>query len=222
MRPALITFDAYAALADYRSSVLPAVEAIAGLDSDHAGEFLDLWRVRQLGVAALSNALERGRITFRQCTRLALDYALNRYALDVTPSAREDLVRAWYSLTPWPEADEVLAALRSKDYRLAILSNGDRDMLDAIAAELDTPFDDILSSERCGFYKPHPRVYAMPARELGIENYLHVAGSANDTIGARAAGISCYWSNRQGDRVVLPEFGPDYQGPDLRGILDVV
>jgi 2-haloacid dehalogenase len=222
MRPALITFDAYAALCDYRSSLLPAIENIPGLDPARASDFLELWRARQLGVAALSNALERGRISFRECTVLALNYALNRYGIDVDASAREQLVYAWYPLTPWPEANEVLATLSAKGYPLAILSNGDHDMLEALAARLDTPFEHIFSSEQCGYYKPHPSVYAIPAKTLGIENYLHVAGSPNDAVGARAAGIACYWSNRLGDVVTLPDYAPDYQGADLRGILDIV
>ena len=222
MRPELITFDAYAALTDYRSSLLPAIESFRDLDCAHAAEFLDLWRARQLAIAALSNALERGRISFRNCTALALDYALNHYRLDIGASAREELVHTWYPLKPWPEANRVLAALKAKGCRLAILSNGDQDMLEALAAQLDTPFDYIFSSEQCGMYKPHPSVYAMPGRAMGINNYLHVAGSANDVIGAGAAGISCYWSNRQGDRVALPDYGPDHQGPDLTGILGIV
>jgi 2-haloacid dehalogenase len=222
MRPALITFDAYAALVDFRSSLLPVVKGIRGLGSERAAAFLELWRARQLAAAALSNALERERIAFRECTALALDYALARYGLDVGADERENLVRAWYALTPWPEADEVLAALAAKGYRLAILSNGDQDMLEAIAAQLETPIGDILSSEKCGRYKPHPDVYALPARELGIESYLHVAGSANDVIGATAAGVPCYWSNRENDRVLLPGCAPDHQGADLTGILAVV
>jgi 2-haloacid dehalogenase len=222
MRPDLITFDAYAALADYRSSLLPALEDVLGLDSATASDFLDLWRARQLGITALSNALEQGRISFRQCTALALDYTLNRHRLDVDASSREDLIRAWYPLKPWPEANRVLAALAAKGFRLAILSNGDEDMLEAIAAQLDTPFDHIFSSEQCGLYKPHPSVYGIPGRTLGVENYLHVAGSANDVVGARAAGVSCYWSNRQGDRVALPDYAANYQGSDLTGILAII
>jgi 2-haloacid dehalogenase len=206
MRPELITFDAYAALSDYRSSLLPALESIPDLDSAQAADFLELWRARQLGVTALSNALERGRISFRECTARALDYALNRYNLELTISTREELIYAWYPLAPWPEANSVLSALTAKGYRLAILST----------------FDDIFSSEQSGMYKPHPSVYAVPIRELGIDNYLHVAGSANDVIGARAAGVSCYWSNRQGDCVTLPDYGPDHQGSDLTGILGIV
>lgn len=222
MKPALITFDVYAALVDYRSSLLPVIADIPGLDKRDAPSFLDLWRRNQLAVAALSNSLEGERIPFRECTDLALDYSLARYDLEVGPATREDLVRAWYRLSPWPEANGVLGACKSKGYPLAILSNGDADMLEALASGFDTPFDHILSSEQCGRYKPHPRVYAMPARELGVENYLHVAGSANDVIGARAAGISCYWSNRHNDRVILPDYAADHTGPDLTGVLDLV
>jgi len=218
----LITFDAYAALVDYRSSLLPVVEGIPGIEKERAADFLELWRARQLGAAAMSNALERGRIPFRECTALALDYALNRHGLSVDSDARDELIQAWYSLTPWPEAGRILAALKARDYRLAILSNGDQDMLEALAAGFETPFDHILSSEQCGLYKPHPRVYGLPARELGIEKYLHVAGSPNDAIGASAAGISCYWSNRRGDTVMLPDYPTEYQGPDLNGVLDLV
>ena len=222
MQTRLITFDAYAALTDYRSSLLPALESIPGLDSAEASEFLELWRARQLGIAALSNALGQGRINFRECTSLALDYALNSHHLDMNASTREDLIRAWYPLKPWPEANEVLATLAAKSIRLAILSNGDEDMLEAIAAQLDTPFDYIFSSEQCGMYKPHPSVYAIPSQAVGVDDYLHVAGSANDVVGARAAGIICFWSNREGDRVVLPDYAPSYQGPDLTGILAII
>lgn len=222
MPPALITFDAYAALCDYRSSLLPVVETIGGLDRARAPDFLELWRARQLGIAALSNALQRERIGFRACTALALDYALQRHGLALSTSARERLVSAWYRLTPWPEADEVLAALAAKAYPLAILSNGDQDMLEALAGQLETPFQHIFSSQQSGAYKPHPSVYAIPAQVLGIDRYLHVAGSANDAIGATAAGVSCYWSNRQGDCVTLPDYAPRHQGRDLRGLLEIV
>ena len=123
---------------------------------------------------------------------------------------------------PTPEANEVLATLAARGVRLAILSNGDQDMLEAIAARLETPFDHIFSSEQCGLYKPHPSVYAIPGQSIGAENYLHVAGSASDVVGARAAGVSCYWSNRQGDRVVLPDYAANYQGSDLTGVLAII
>lgn len=222
MRYALVTFDAYAALVDFRTSLVPAITRVLGLDAHRAADFLELWRNRQLAAAGLSNALEKGRISFRECTALALDYVLHRRGLTADGDGREALIRAWDSLAPWPEADRVLAALAEKGYRLAILSNGDQDMLEALATGFETPFDHILSSEQCGLYKPHPRMYGLPARELGVERYLHVAGSPNDAMGATAAGVACYWSNRHGDRVLLPEHRPSHEGPDLGGLVDLL
>lgn len=222
MQPALITLDVYSALVDYRSSLLPSVADLTALDEDDASSFLELWRSRQLAAAALSNVLDGERISFRECTALALDYAVSRYGFEISCGERDNLVLAWYRLRPWPEANEVLTALAAKGYPLAILSNGDVDMLEALASGFDQSFDHVFSSERCGRYKPHPSVYAMPLRALDIDNYLHVAGSSNDVIGARAAGISCYWSNRQNDRVMLPAFAPSHQGPDLTGLLAIV
>ena len=222
MQAKLITFDVFSALVDYRASLLPVVGTIPGLASDDRERFLELWRTRQLAVAAISNSLQRGRISFRDCTGLALDYGLKRFDLGVDATLRDDLIRAWYALAPWPEADEVLAACREKGCRLAILSNGDQDMLEALAGGFQTSFDDIFSSEHCGVYKPHPDMYALPIRELGVQDYLHVAGSPNDAIGAGAAGVSCYWSNRQGDHLLLPEHAPLAEGPDLRGLVDLI
>ena len=124
MRYDLVTFDAYAALVDYRSSLLPVVESIPGLDAQHASAFLDLWRARQLGVAALSNALDLQRIPFRQCTALALDYALARHQLAVDAGTRESLVEAWNTLEPTKVTPRMAAksALRRSSITIAILA----------------------------------------------------------------------------------------------------
>lgn len=220
----LVTFDAYSGLADFRATLTPAVARLLSLSADAAHAFLTSWRAGQLRVAALSNALKRGRTSFRDCTALALEHAAAEHGVAVPAERREELVAAWYPLRPWPEAPEVLRALRSRGCELALLSNGDRAMLEAIADELPVPLDHLFSTEDSGVYKPDPEVYDLPVHALGIarEDYLHVAGGANDVIGAKSAGVACYWNNRSGDRVLLPEFTADAEGPDLRGVLDLV
>ncbi len=223
-RYALVTFDAYSALVDRKSSLVPVLMDVLGLPAERSAEVLTLWRAKQMERAALSNALGKGRTPFRACTRLGLDYAARAFDLAITPGQRDALVRAWDSLRPWPEANETLAAVRAKGYPIAILSNGDRAMLEALAQQFDVAFDHVFSSETAGFYKPHPRVYRLPAEALGTAGapYLHVAGSANDALGAKAAGVRCYWSNRAGDSVLDPAYAPDFQGPTLAGVLDVL
>ena len=118
-----------------------------------------------------------------------------------------------------------MAAIKDKGYQTAILSNGDQDQLDSVAGVFGKGvFDYVLSSETAGFYKPHPSVYELPTRILGIgcKDVLHVAGGAGDVLGAAAYGMTCYWSNRANDVPLDPALGPDYQGKDLSGVLKLI
>ena len=220
----LITFDAYSALADQRNSLVPVMTEVLGLASGDAVQVLQLWRAKQLERAALSNVLGKGRMSFRDCTQQALDYTARRFKLTIDPARHAALVGAWDRLQPWPEAARVIAAVKAKGYPVAILSNGDEDMLHALADSFGIAFDHILSSERCGYYKPHPSIYKLPGEMLAIKEseYLHVAGGVNDALGAAAAGVDCYWSNRQGDFMLDPAYEPVFERPgldDLPGVL---
>ena len=155
---------------------------------------------------------------------MGLDYVAAGLGIEIEKDIRETLIMAWDRLAPWPEADNVVAAVKHKGYATAILSNGDQDMLEAVASKFDAGFDHILSSEKSGKYKPHPAVYALPEIELGIakKDVLHIAGSPNDVLGAVHAGVACLWSNRNGDCLLDPAFPPLAEVGDLTGILDML
>ncbi|MES1924023.1 haloacid dehalogenase type II [Salinisphaera sp. T31B1] len=212
-----VTFDVYSALFDFRGSLLPALtQALDGDDRSHAKGVLECWRTRQLAVAMHHSMLQRGHLSFRRATALALDYALATNAIDLPRRVRQSLVDAWDELSPWPDAPAALAKLHEQGYRLALLSNGDQDMLEALARRL--PFiEAVLSAERAGAYKPHPNVYWHALHTLDVlpEALIHVAGSSTDVMGARAAGLACAWSNRFDDRLVEPRFTPDWVVADL-------
>lgn len=220
----LVTFDVYMALLDIQGSLTPVVADALGMDTGTAGSFVQLWRDKQMQRAAVSNSLGLGHMRFRDCTRMGLDYTVAKHDLTVPDDIQENLVTAWDRMTPWPEARDLVHRVKAKGYATAILSNGDQDMLDAIAMVFDDGFDHVLSCETAGYYKPHPSVYDLPTRVLGIakDDVLHVAGASGDVLGARAAGLTCYWSNRTGDRVLDPAFDADHQGPDLTGVLNLI
>lgn len=219
--PRLVTFDVYMALLDIEGSLTPVVSETLLLPGDTAKAFVRSWRAKQMERAAISNSLGKGRTTFRAATAMGLDYASGNSGVEVEPESRERLLAAWDRLTPWPEANAVVASVKKMGCATAILSNGDRDMLEAAAAAFDAGFDHILSSEQAGFYKPHPAIYALPETELGIaaSDVLHVAGSPNDVLGAAAAGVACIWSNRHGDRLLDPAYPPAREYTDLNGVL---
>jgi 2-haloacid dehalogenase len=219
----LITFDAYSALFDRDRSLVPVLEKALGSAADAAAA-MQTWRAKQMEYAAIGNSLEKGRPSFCEATRLGLDYTLKRLGRDLAEAEREALVEAWDQLEPWPEAREVLAEVKARGYPIAVLSNGDEASLRMLARRFATPFDHVFSAEAAGFYKPHPAVYRLPLAALGLagREVLHVAGGAVDALGAKAAGLACAWSNRNGDCVLNPAYAPNFEFADLTGLLKVI
>jgi 2-haloacid dehalogenase len=217
----LITFDAYTALVDYESGLVLAIRRACGEGID-AVTLVRVWRAKQLEYAQISNSLQRGRISFRLITRRAMDYTFARAGVELTPEQGRELEAAWDRLPPWPEALETLSQLRARGYQLGMLSNGDEEMLRALARGIGFDFDHVLASDHAGHYKPHPSIYALPRERLGFADteVLHVAGSGNDVLGAKLAGMTCAWSNRHGDRMLDPGVRADREMRDLAGLLE--
>ena len=147
-----------------------------------------------------------------------------RAALDLPEPSRASLVEAWQDLRPWPEAALVLATLKARGYSLSLLSNGDTAMLRALLTKLPAVIDQVFSSQQAGFYKPHPSIYALPLQSLALDasELLHVAGSPTDVLGAKAAGISCAWSNRQRQPALDRDRPADYEMSDLSQLLEIL
>lgn len=219
----LITFDVYSALFDLQGSLVPVAAEALG-DAAEPVAFVQAWRRTQMQYVLISNSLQRGRLPFAEITSLALDYALNRNRVVLSTGYREKLTEAWLRLEPYSEAEAVLREVKSRGYPIAMLSNGDKAMLQALAERLEPDFDHIYSTEDAGFYKPRPEIYHLPLDALNLEPeaVLHVAGSATDVTGTKSAGLGCAWSNRDGDRVLDPRFDADHTFSDLNGILEIV
>lgn len=221
--PRLVTFDFYTALVDYEGSLLPVLRAACPNVADPGG-LVRAWRAKQLEGALLSNSLGRGRVPFRELTRRALVYTFARARQPLPDALVGELVAAWDALSPWPEADATLAAVKGRGYAIALLSNGDEAMLRAGLGRFGVAFDHVFASDQAGVYKPHPALYALPLARLGLAaaDVLHVAGSGNDAAGAKLAGLPCAWSNRSGEPMLQSDVKPDYEMRDLAGLLAIL
>jgi 2-haloacid dehalogenase len=220
----LVTFDVYMAIMDIQNSLSPVIMRNLKTERKVADKFVATWRSKQMERAAISNSLGSGHTTFQMCTLQALEYTLLRNGFEPSEVDCNSLLQAWDNLRSWPEALDVVKTIKSRGYKIAILSNSDQDMLEAIAHNFGTDFDYILSAETAGAYKPSPKIYDLPLNKLNISanEFIHVAGSPNDVLGARASGLQCYWSNRTNDRILDPIYLETWQGQDLSGILNIL
>ena len=219
----LVTFDVYSALFDIEGSIIPVITPVFQGTVD-ALSFFRTWRTKQLEYTLINNSLGGDYVTFRTITRRTLDYALGRFGQLLPESLREAWVDAWDRLTPWPETKDILAVIKDRGYAIGLLSNGDRGMIEALAHLLDIDIDHIFSCEEAGYYKPHAAIYRLPLTSLGLSpnRMLHVGTGPTDIVGAKAAGIPCAWSNRRNELLIDEQYAPDWEFPDLRGLLDIL
>ncbi len=107
---------------------------------------------------------------------------------------------------------EALARLRTR-YRIAVLSNGDPDMLEMAKQYHGIEFDRVISVAEAGSFKPHVVTYTTAAELMGVrlDEVLFVANHAFYCIGAKAAGMRTAFIDRR-----RRPFGGTPHQPDLR------
>lgn len=189
-------FDAYGTLLDFASAVARERSALGS----QAEALNELWRRKQLESTWL-RALMRQHLDFRQVTRQALEWCFETLGID-DGALLDRLMRAYDELDPYPEVPETLRRLRSSGLRLAILSNGTPEMLQAAttSAGIRDLLEALFSVEEVGIFKPSPEVYAMATRGLGLpaRQIAFLSANAWDAHGAAAFGLRTIWVNRSG------------------------
>jgi 2-haloalkanoic acid dehalogenase type II len=135
----------------------------------------------------------------------------------------EALVRAMRSWQPFPDTRPALAQARQGGLRLVILSNTDRDIIAHTLGHLEVPFDDVITAEECGSYKPSLNNFERMLAQIGEapERVLHVAFGFKYDIGpAQRLGMRTAWVNRHVDAAPGEE-QPGYVWRDLWGLADL-
>ena len=132
------------------------------------------------------------------------------------------IVRAMRSWQPFPDTGPALSRARAAGLRLVIVSNTDRDILEHTLRQLEVPFDDFVTAEDVGAYKPSEKVFEHALERIGepASDVLHVAFGFKYDIGPAArAGMRTAWVNRHAEPP--PAEDPyDHEWRDLWGLAE--
>ena len=219
-----LTFDLFGTVMDIRDSVMPAIvgylaRANAGVEPE---QFWDLFRVRQRLEQYQDNILMLGHSGYRQAVRRAFIYTCRMAGLEVSDRDVEGYIEAWDELKPFPEVVTALDRLKGS-YQLVVLSNGEMSFLRHLVQEnLKWEFDDIISVETVGVFKPAPAVYRRAAAILGLEagQCLMVSANSFDCLGARACSFRAAFVNRLGAPLEVSNLLPDITTTDFSELAD--
>jgi 2-haloacid dehalogenase len=141
---------------------------------------------------------------------------------DVPPGEEDALGRSLPGWDVFPEVRQSLEQARSRGWRLAILSNADRDFIEASKATIDVPFDETVVASEIGSYKPAPKHWEVFYERTGADptRHVHVAQSMfHDIVVANELGLPSVWINRLGEH---HDTAPTRELPDLVELPEVL
>src|SRR5918999_1654777 len=140
------SFDCYGTLIDWERGIGDAMESLwPGADR---GRLLRRYHAVEPLVQ------EADSLSYRQGLTRALRAVLALEGLALSERDSSALADALPSWAPFPEVPAALAALRARGWRIAVLSNTDRDLLAASLDRIGVPVDLAITAGEAGSYKP--------------------------------------------------------------------
>jgi 2-haloacid dehalogenase len=198
-----LVFDAYGTLYDTHSVSTPVEEAFPG----HGEIITEVWRQKQLEYTWLRTLMGRYE-DFSVITRESLAFTLRCLALTYNPSILQRIMDKYLHLDLYSDAKAALAGL--KDRKLAILSNGNSEMLNALVRNtgLDSVLDATISVDSTKAFKPSRAAYTLIETRLGISSadVLFVSSNPFDICGAKSFGLQVAWIERVMPAAIAHEF----------------
>jgi len=218
-------FDLYGTVVDMQTGLTRAAEPYLkakGWKGD-ASRLVTWWRRAHFENSMICALLDRPHIPYREIGRISLSYTLERAGVQHTQGEVKQLVAEIERLAPFPDAVEALTRLKRR-YRLAILSNGDADMLEAIKPHLGIAFDRVISVAEAARFKPHAATYRKAAEIMAARpgQVLFVANHAFDCVGAKAFGMRAAFIDRRKRPFGDWPYQPDLIVGNLKELADLL
>ena len=200
------TFDCYGTLIDWNSGIGRELERVFG--AARAGELLHAYHEVEPEIQR-----EDPSRSYREVMAVALA------RLGAPADEQDALGRSLPKWDAFPEVPEALEEARAGGWRLAVLSNTDRDLLDASLARIGVEFELSVVASEIGSYKPSPGHWEEFFARTGAdrERHVHVGASLfHDIAPAGALGLRTIWVNRLGEEA---EPQPDVELRSLGGLV---
>ena len=203
------TFDCYGTLIDWNGGVRRELARIFG------DENADVQLARYHEIEPEIQAADPD-LTYREVLARTLD------RLGAPEEERNALGHSLPSWEPFPEVPGALQEAKERGWKLAILSNTDRDFIGASKAQIGIPFDETIVASEIGSYKPGHRHWSefFARTHADRDRHVHVAASHfHDIVPSHELGLPSIWINRLGETA---EPRPTRELPDLSRLADTL
>jgi len=206
------TYDCYGTLVDWNAGIGAELERLIGGDREKLlARYHDLEPAVQERWPALP---------YREVMARVLAGIASESGVDLPETERDALGRSLPSWPVFPEVAAALGELRDRGWKLGVLTNSDRDLIEASISVIGVPFDLIIAAGEIESYKPAHRHWEVFFAQTAVDKsrHVHVAQSHfHDIQPANQLGLTSVWINRLDERGDPP---PTLELPDLTGLPD--
>ena len=211
-------FDQYGTLVDMQGGLVEVSRPYLATKgwTGNPNSFVTWWRRTHYENSMIDALLHKQHMPYREIGHLSVTQVLRRAGIDHTREEVRALVASIERLKPFPEIPAALDRLRTK-YRIAVLSNGDPDMLETAKQHHGLVFDATISVAEANAFKPHVATYTKAAEIMGLrpDEILFVANHEFDCVGAKAAGMRAAFIDRRQRPFAEWPYQPDLIVPDM-------
>jgi 2-haloacid dehalogenase len=215
----VLTFDCYGTMIDWETGIFSALRPILATHGKKITDSALLELYSELEVSAEKGEFLRYRDVLQIVVR-GFGERLGFLPSDAEARSLPDSIANWQ---PFPDTVEALRKLKAR-YQLAVISNVDDDLFASTAPKLGVAFDQVITAQQAGCYKPCMRIFKLAEERSGVrrDQWLHVGQSIyHDVIPAQSLGVATVWVNRPSPR---PGAGaakaaagkPDLEVPNLQ------
>ncbi|WP_372753666.1 haloacid dehalogenase type II [Mariniflexile sp.] len=220
-RPKVLFFDVNETLLDLTEMKKQVGEALGGRE-----ELLSLWFTTMLQYSLVTTASGQYE-HFGNIGAAALQMVAANNGISITEAkARNVIINALRGLPAHPEVKEALEQLKKAGYKMVSFTNSSNEGVKKQfeSAGLTSYFDERLSVEDVGKFKPFIDTYAWGARKMGVkpEECMLIAAHGWDVAGALWAGWRAAFIGRPGQQMFPLAPQSEIIVSDLKKVADIL
>ncbi|WP_445487707.1 haloacid dehalogenase type II [Niallia sp. 03133] len=196
--PKAITFDCFGTLIDWEGEIQKFFKGI-----------LQKYKIENADIVALQRHWENIQFDYIQETyrpykevlKTTLPMAFRDYGYPFSPQDCIEFSESMGNWQPFSDTKEALLELK-KHTKIVLITNTDDAIIAETVKQIGVEFDEIITAEQAGAYKPSHKGFHLALDRLGLDKseILHAGfGFKYDVVPATELGIESCWINRYGE-----------------------
>ncbi len=196
--PKAISFDNFGTIIDWEGEIQKFFQ---GFLAKKGAAHIAPKTIQQRWEAIQFDYIQEQYRPYFQVLQDTMGLTCREFGLSFTNQDCEEFAAGMGQWQPFPDSHDALLEIK-KYTKITLITNTDDDIIRESVKQTGVEFDDIVTAEMAGAYKPSHKGFLLSQQRLGLteKDILHAGfGFKYDVVPATELGYETCWVNRQGE-----------------------